>query len=196
MDCKIDEVAKLRPGQLLTRIREVTDLNANTYVVYSGKHFLMDSYELDSDDGKQDKIIRTEESVMLTEEGMLLISFTTNKAAMVSWAHVGYLLTSNYVVVECDGGKIDPDYFCFAFNESDEIKKQIAMNEQGASLVSRISLQQIRKFEFFCPTLEEQKRIGAIYRLQQKRELLQAKQIKLEKEAVHAILKKYIQGRK
>ncbi|CZQ85639.1 restriction endonuclease type i hsds [Trichococcus palustris] len=196
MRYQIDEIAKLQPGQLLTRITEVNDPNAIGYVVYSGKHFLTDSFQHESDDGKQDKIIRTDETVMLAEQGMLLISLTTNKAAIVSTEHEGHLLTSNYVRVAYDANKIDPNYFCYVYNESDEVKKQIAMNEQGASLVSRLSLQQLRKFELFCPPLEDQHRVGAIYRLQQKRELLKLEKSKLEKLAVHALLNKYLQGRK
>ena len=196
MKCRIDEIAKLHPGQLLTRIREVDDPNATGYVVYSGKHFLADSFQFESDDGKQDKVIRTEEELMLVEPGMLLISLTTNKAVIVSEAHAGHLLTSNYIRVDYDSSKIDPNYFCYVYNESDEVKKQIVMNEQGASLVSRLSLQQLRKFELLCPSLEEQHRVGAIYRLQQKRELLQLDKIRLEKLAVHALLNTYLQGRK
>ena len=196
MKCRIDEIAKLQPGQLLTRIREVDDPNVSGYVVYSGKHFLADSFQLGPDDGKQDKVIRTEEDVMLVEPEMLLISLTTNKAVIVSEAHEGHLLTSNYIRVDYDSSKIDPNYFCYVYNESDEVRKQIAMNEQGASLVSRLSLQQLRKFELFCPSLEEQRRVGAIYLLQQKRELLKSEKIKLEKLAVHALLNKYLQGRK
>ena len=196
MKCLIDEIAQLHPGQLLTRIREVDDPNATGYVVYSGKHFLADSFQFESDDGKQDKVIRTEEDVMLVEPGMLLISLTTNKAVIVSEAHEGHLLTSNYIRVAYDSRKIDPNYFCYIYNESDEIRKQIAMNEQGASLVSRLSLQQLRKFELVCPSLEEQHQVGSIYRLQQKRELLQLEKIRLEKLAVHVLLNKYLQGRK
>ena len=196
MEFQIEEVAKLQPGQLLTRIREVNEPNATGYVVYSGKHFLADSFQHNPDDGKQDKVIRTEETVVLVEQGMLLISLTTNKAAIVSKEHGGYLLTSNYVKVAYDVGKIDPNYFCYIYNESDEVKKQIAVNEQGSSLVSRLSLQQLRKFELFCPSLEEQQRVGAIYRLQQQRELLKLEKIRLEKLAVHGVLNKYLQGRK
>lgn len=196
MKCRIDEIAKLQPGQLLTRIREENNPNATGHVVYSGKHFLADSFQPDSYDAKQDKIIRTDESVMLVEPGMVLISLTTNKAVIVSQAHEGHLLTSNYIWVDYDNSKIDPNYFCYVYNESEEVRKQIAMNEQGASLVSRLSLQQLRKFELFCPSLEEQRRVGAIYLLQQKRELLQSEKIKLEKLAVHALLNKYLQGRK
>ena len=195
MKCRIDEIAKLQPGQLLTRIREVDDPDVSGYVVYSGKHFLADSFQLGPDDGKQDKVIRTEEDVMLVEPEMLLISLTTNKAVIVSEAHEGHLLTSNYIRVDYDSSKIDPNYFCYVFNESDAVRKQIAMNEQGASLVSRLSLQQLRKFELLCPALEEQQLVGAIYRLQQKRELLQLEKIRLEKLAVHALLNTYLQGR-
>lgn len=195
MKYRIDEIAKLQPGQLLTRIREVDDPDVSGYVVYSGKHFLADSFQLGPDDGKQDKVIRTEEDVMLVEPEMLLISLTTNKAVIVSEAHEGHLLTSNYIRVDYDSSKIDPNYFCYVYNESDEVKKQIVMNEQGASLVSRLSLQQLRKFELLCPSLEEQHRVGAIYRLQQKRELLQLEKIRLEKLAVHALLNTYLQGR-
>ena len=192
MKCRIDEIAKLHPGQLLTRIREVDDPNATGYVVYSGKHFFADSFQPESDDGKQDKVIRTDETVMLVKQGMLLISLTTNKAVIVRKEHEGHLLTSNYVLVDYDVDKIDPNYFCYIYNESDEVKKQIAMNEQGASLVSRLSLQQLRKFELFCPSLEDQHRVGAIYRLQQKRELLKLEKIRLEKLAVYALLNKYL----
>ena len=196
MKCRIDEIAKLQHGQLLTRIREVDDPDVSGYVVYSGKHFLADSFQLESDDGKQDKVIRTEEDVMLVEPEMLLISLTTNKAVIVSEAHEGHLLTSNYIRVDYDSSKIDPNYFCYVFNESDAVRKQIAMNEQGASLVSRLSLQQLRKFELVCPSLVEQHRVGSIYRLQQKRELLQLEKIRLEKSAVHALLNTYLKGRK
>ena len=195
MKCRIDEIAKLHPGQLLTRIREVDDPDVSGYVVYSGKHFLADSFQLGPDDGKQDKVIRTEEDVMLVEPEMLLISLTTNKAVIVSEAHEGHLLTSNYIRVDYDSSKIDPNYFCYVYNESDAVRKQIAMNEQGASLVSRLSLQQLRKFELVCPSLVEQHRVGSIYRLQQKRELLQLEKIRLEKLAVHALLNTYLQGR-
>ena len=193
---QIDKIAKLQAGQLLTRIREVNDPNARGYVVYSGKHFIADSFQYESDDGKQDKVIRTDEPVMLVEQGMLLISLTTNKAAIVRKENEGHLLTSNYVQVAYDVSKIDPNYFCYVYNESDEVKKQIAINEQGSSLVSRLSLQQLRRFELFCPSLEEQQRVGAIYRLQQQRELLKLEKIRLEKMAVHAVLNKYLQGRK
>ena len=196
MKCRIDEIAKLQPGQLLTRIREVDDPDVSGYVVYSGKHFLADSFQLGPDDGKQDKVIRTEEDVMLVEPEMLLISLTTNKAVIVSEAHEGHLLTSNYIRVDYDSSKIDPNYFCYVYNESDAVRKQIAMNEQGASLVSRLSLQQLRKFELLCPSLDEQHRVGSIYRLQQKRELLQLEKIRLEKSAVHALLNTYLKGRK
>lgn len=126
---------------------------------------------------------------------MVLISLTTNKAVIVSQAHEGHLLTSNYIWVDYDNSKIDPYYFCYVYNESEEVRKQIAMNEQGSSLVSRLSLQQLRKFELFCPSLEEQLPSERFTYFSKKENYYNQKKL-LEKLAVHALLNKYLQGRK
>lgn len=84
MKCRIDEIAKLQ--------RTIADAHQGSgwsrmqswlrSVLW--KAFLADSFQLGPDDGKQDKVIRTEEAWCLSNQSMLLISLTTNKAVIVS----------------------------------------------------------------------------------------------------------------
>lgn len=195
MEYSLDEIATLHMGQILTRVREETDRTVAAYPIYLGEHFLKDANEEIDTLPIEEKYIRTSQPVLTTNVGNLIISLITNRAAIVSERHSGYLLTSNYVIVDYDKSKVDPDYFCYQFNESDEIRKQIALSIQGATLVSRLSLQKMRKFKMYLPSIEEQRKIGKIYCLQKIKELLQHEKIRLEKLAIQERLKNYLQGR-
>lgn len=190
----MEDIATFQIGQVLTRTQEEKDSDLKAYHIYLGEHFLKDSNVLMVSEPIEEKFFRTRQTVLTANEGDLLISLTTNKAAIVNQKHDGYLLTSNYVIVDYDISKLDPDYFCYVYNESLEIKKQIASNIQGSTLVTRLSLIQMRKFTITCPLLDEQVMIGDIYRLRQQKELLQKEKIRLEKLAIYARLKNYLKG--
>lgn len=170
---------KAQPGQLLTRIRERNNPDATGHVVYSGKHFLADSFQLIRMMQSKIKLSRTDESVMLVEPGMVLISLTTNKAVIVSQAHEGHLLTSNYIWVDYDNSKIDPYYFCYVY----KIRGSPEANcDEWTGVEPCIPSKPNNCASSNCsvPLWRKRRRVGAIYLLQQKR-IITIRKIKLEK---------------
>jgi restriction endonuclease S subunit len=98
-------------------------------------------------------------NIPVTKEGDVIISNFKAKAAIVTKTNSNKILTSNFCKCAFDASLLDPWFFCYFINESDEFKRQLA--EEGLRAVSPLVLSQIN---ISLPPLTLQKKVGQVYK--------------------------------
>lgn len=148
---KLSEIMELVAGPNRTRL--------------SGTMNEDDLYSVSSidDDLNQLEIINSEKSYIdmnyHVKEGDLIISTFKKKAAVASSISSGKILTSNFCKCNYKKDLLDPWYFCYFVNETNEFKKQIDM--EGFRAFSSTLLCNL---EIALPELELQRKIGRAYK--------------------------------
>ncbi|MFE7064247.1 restriction endonuclease subunit S [Sutcliffiella sp. NPDC057660] len=184
---KFEDVVTVKIGRNLSRGNEKNDL---TLVAYSYEDLINDldglflaskntgisNYEVPSDG-------------YLSSAGDVVFSFVSSRAAIVSDQNQGKIINQNFakLIIEHDG--LDRNYLCYALNEANSMKKQMAISMQG-STVPKLTPAILKELEIKLPTLEKQKTIGKAYFLMRKRQALAKKQAKLEEQLYLEVLRK------
>ena len=97
------------------------------------------------------------------KEGDIVISNSLQRAAMVGKSNTGKVLSLNFTKVELDHDRLDSRYFLYLFNAFKGVKVQKERELQGNGSVRRIPINALERITIPIVSLEEQKRIGAIY---------------------------------
>ena len=175
---KLEDWVAFQSGSPQFRIVETEDPEAPAYIFYSQAHLERDLTGL-LFDGPEEKKIHTFDAVSLLEEGDVIFSLISGRAAMVQKAHTEYLLTQNYVRLKCKRG-IEPRFLIYLLNEDKSIKRQWRSNLQG-SIVIKYTLRDLQHILLPpLPVLSVQKKMGVIYHRQLKREALTIRAARLE----------------
>ncbi len=158
---KLDQLVDFEAGILQNRIKEVDSPTATEYLLYGQQEFQADMEGIE--EVPYDKrIIRTEEKVTTLQEGNIVFSFLSGKAAIVGAGHHGYFYAQSYAQIHCNDD-INSTYLIYLLNEDLRIRKQLAKGLQG-SMVLKYTLTQIKELEIeSLPNINEQKLIGSIY---------------------------------
>ena len=99
-----------------------------------------------------------------TKAGNLLISIIKEKACIVSEGNGGKLFTSAFIRCQYDEKILDPWFFCFFFNESEEVGKIIHVRSGMPGLgYYHLNTEIIGQIEIDLPPLEKQKTLGSLY---------------------------------
>jgi|GEM_PF-533637 Type I restriction modification DNA specificity domain. len=102
---------------------------------------------------------------VIVKPGDCIISMIKSKAGIVSGSSNGKYLSLNFVKCEIDEQLLYSWYFCYLFNEASSIKQQIYKNQQGTvKSVTRLNISTIGDIQFKLVDMEQQKRIGDMYR--------------------------------
>ena len=99
-----------------------------------------------------------------TKTGDLLISIIKEKACIVGKGNGGKLFTSAFIRCQYDEKILDPWFFCFFFNESEEVGKIIHVRSGMPGLgYYHLNTEIIGQIEIDLPPLEKQKTLGSLY---------------------------------
>jgi restriction endonuclease S subunit len=107
-----------------------------------------------------------------TRVGDLVVGMIKGRASIVSPKNAGCFLSSNFVRCDYDASVLDPWFFCFWLNESEEVRRQNHQNT-GRALYTPLALEML---SITLPSLPQQKQIGGIYKKMKHLEYLKDKQ--------------------
>jgi len=172
---KIKEVAIVKVGQNVSRI---SNDGSKEHTFYTFDDLNFDLTHIDDEDQTQN---RNSQSNHLTYTGDIIVSFVGTKATVATEANQGKLLNQNFAKVMIDESLIDPYYFCYIFNESNQIRKQKVVLMQGTNL-PKMTPAILKDLHVNLPTLQKQSFIGRAYFNLCKRQYLLEKQSDLEEQ--------------
>ncbi|TDM20533.1 hypothetical protein ETI05_04565 [Macrococcoides canis] len=160
---RIEEIANVSAGTLVSRLKE--DPQGKTYYLYDQYAHAKDQIKyLDNDHEYKPVSVSDTNNLVFVEQMDLIVNLSSCEVAYPDDEHVGFILPYNYCkIVINDSNKVAPNYIRSWFNESPEAKKQLHLITQGASLVKKLSIQQIKQLNITLPDIEKQRLIGKIY---------------------------------
>ena len=175
---RLDSLMQFITGSAQFRIKESIDRNDPLYLYYGQSELENDLMGLpgNSSDGKQ---IRTPDKVTTVEEGDVLFSLISGRAAPVRACHEGYVFTQNYVKIIPDG-HLDHQYLVYLLNEDLSMKEQLQRGLQG-SAVLKYTVKQLKELLIpKIPALKIQRLIGGLYLNQMHLQAIQERAARLE----------------
>lgn len=176
----LKDIIELESGSPQFRITELKTIDAPLYTYYSQVELEQDlaGFKAENTEKKQ---IRTKDDVRTLNNGDVVFSLISGKAAIVRKEHEGYLFTQNYIRLVLPK-EIDSKYLVFLLNEDNSIKKQFQMSLQGSAVLKH-TIKQIRDIYLpKMPELNKQKIIGNLYLKQLKLNKLKQRVSELETE--------------
>ncbi|MBO0439617.1 restriction endonuclease subunit S [Candidatus Enterococcus ikei] len=171
----LEEIMKFESGTLLTRIEN--EPQGNLYSIYENEQFYMDdSVTLDE---IKIKYIQTMKKIQQIETNDIIINLFKGDCTKVRDEFSGYVINANFVKVSPKNNEqLNPDFFLYWFNESEESKKQLLQSVQG-SVMKKISIAKLKKMDISLPSREKQEIIGQLYHSQKTASNLHKKKIRL-----------------
>lgn len=155
---KLEEILKMNVGPNSTRVRA----QFPRVPVYSVSDLENDLFQKPSD------VTVKEERPYLpvfTKHGDLLISIIKEKACIVSEASEFKLFTSAFIRCQYDENVLDSWFFCFFFNESEEVEEAIHVRSGMPGLkYYHLNTEIIGQMEIDLPPIEKQKILGMLYK--------------------------------
>ncbi|MEC5425290.1 restriction endonuclease subunit S [Virgibacillus sp. C22-A2] len=184
---KLEEFVSVRVGRNISRINEIHN---QTLEIYSYEDLTedIDGLYLDSNSSPSHKNAEKID-VHVSEVGNVVFSFVSSKAAIVSEKNAGKIINQNFAKLMIEDKKLDPSYLCYALNESQSMKKQMAISMQG-STIPKLTPAILKSLDMKLPSVEKQQVIGKAYLALRKRIALAKKQADLEELLFLEVLKK------
>jgi len=155
---KLNELMSFTAGQNTARIQK----SCKDDMLYTAE-------DLDSDlagSGGNSNIKSDVDKDYIVKSDDCIICTTRSQAGITTKATAGKYLNINYVKCRFDRDVLDPWYFCYIFNESPFIRRQIAMFQQGTSVsILKLTIKIIGDLSVKAlPDIKTQKTIGSLYR--------------------------------
>ena len=97
------------------------------------------------------------------KEGDLVLGLVNHRAAVVGHGNAGKILKNQFAKCEYDSSSLDPWYFCYYINESEEFRMMLATKLNG-SIVKQMTLSSLANLLIVVPQIETQQKIGRLYR--------------------------------
>lgn len=97
------------------------------------------------------------------KEGDLVLGLVNHRAAVVGHGNAGKILKNQFAKCEYDSSSLDPWYFCYYINESEEFRMLLATKLNG-SIVKQMTLSSLADLLIVVPQIETQQKIGRLYR--------------------------------
>lgn len=143
---------------MVKELSTIIDLTAGKNVSRLGERSEKDIYtqsDFDNDlQGVNDGEIRS-----------CIINLMRTKAAPLTEKSSNKCLTTNFVLCTFDNNELDPWYFCYLFNESRNVERQVNMFQQGSMLsVKKLTLKNIGDLTVEEIGIDKQRRIGNLYK--------------------------------
>ena len=158
---QMTKLVELISGTPQFRIKESLDVDAPSYFFFGQPEMEDDLTGVETHSGSR-RQIRTSDNVSTLENGDLVFSLISGKAAIVKSSHNGYLFTQNYVKLT-PAPSIDARYLVYILNENADIKRQLQSGQQG-SVTLKFTIRQLSDLLFpILPPIERQRVIGELY---------------------------------
>lgn len=155
------DTVTLVSGTAQFRIKEDFSDVAPTYFFYGQSEVEEDLVGANTQTRNQ-KQVRTFDSVCATTAGDVVFSLISGKATIVQAGHSGYLLTQNYCKL-VPSSAVDAKYLVYMLNENKEIRHQLQSGQQGSTTL-KYTIKQLSALVFpFLPSTDKQKNIGELY---------------------------------
>lgn len=180
---KINEIAIIKVGQNVSRI---SDDKLKEHIIYTFDDLNFDLTHIDDEYLIQN---RNSQSNHLTHTGDIVISFVGTKATVVTEDNQGKLLNQNFAKIIIDVSLIDPYYFCYVLNESNQIRKQKLVLMQGSNL-PKMTPSILKDLTVNLPNIQKQSFIGRAYFNLCKRQYLLKQQSELEEQFFLKLIQK------
>lgn len=184
---KLEDIVTAKVGRNLSRGNGKNDL---TLVAYSYEDLMndLDGAFLDSQASAHNESSNHNDS-HLSSVGDVVFSFVSSKAGIVSNLNKGKIINQNFAKLIIEHDYLDSRYLCYALNESNSMKKQMAISMQG-STVPKLTPSILKELEINLPPIEKQRMIGNAYFILRKRQALAKKQAELEEYLFLEVLKR------
>ncbi|MGG3480020.1 restriction endonuclease subunit S [Peribacillus frigoritolerans] len=183
---KLEDIVTVKIGRNLSRGNEKNDL---TLVAYSYEDLMND---LDGSIlGPQASSVSensNHKDGYLSSAGDVVFSFVSSKAGIVSDLNQGKIINQNFAKLIFESNQLDRHYLCYALNESNSMKRQMAISMQG-STVPKLTPAILKELEIKLPSIGKQRTIGKAYFFLRKRQALAKKQAELEEQLFLEVLK-------
>lgn len=184
---KFEKIANIKSGNLLNRLKESND--GNTYIIYDQLMFKEDSGEYINNDLKHKKItVDKNNTITEVRENDIILNLMSGDCVVSIRRKGKIVLPYNYAIID-PLNDIDKGYLAFWFQYSKECKKQMSKYFQGSTLVKKITLSKLKKFNITIPDIQDQKIISNIYHKKIRLNRLRSKKEILENEIMINILK-------
>lgn len=142
-----------------------------------------------------EELSNSHNSINLTlNEGDVVISNSLQKATIVSKDNIGKVLSLNFTKVEFEKRLMDKGYFLFLFNSFKDVKRQKEKELQGTGSILRIPVRLLSEITVPVVSIDEQKKIGAIYLERLKLQNNLNKYSKLIEQFTNSILEDTLRG--
>lgn len=155
------DIATFTAGSHISRIQQSD--HGRAYFFYATEHFLADDWLYSENISTKEQIVKTDQAVLLTKAGDVVISLIHGKAVLVSPIYAGRILGNNYVKVDVDVTQLNASWFVWHFNESCEGRRQRSQATQGSTVVQRIAVNELKNFVITLPSLAQQQAMGGLY---------------------------------
>ena len=189
----LSQVCTVKPGVSQARIHMTPGNKAPIYFIYSADDLQNDLTGITKDYWMPDERvnnIHTYDDLEVLESGDLVYSILSHTAALVSKAHAGFILTSNFVKLEpCL--ELDKRYLMFLLNCDPQVRTSL-LNGMDSSYFKRVTIKLLESLEIpDLPDINTQQMIGNTYVLQKhltgkRQESLELK----EKYVIESLLRK------
>lgn len=158
---RLKQLVDFEAGILQNRIKEVSSSDSKEYLLYGQQEFQADLEGIEEVPYEK-RIIRTEDRITTLQEGCVVFSLISGKAAIVGVAHNNYFYAQSYVQIYC-GEKLHPYYLVYLLNEDKDIRRQFFIGLQG-SAVLKYTIGQLRELLIVkLPTYKLQEQVGSLY---------------------------------
>ena len=189
---KLNEIAEIYQGSILTRIKPVNQLDeveADSISMQELSYYvgILDSF----DNYTKSKISASKlPSCIFTKQKDIVVGLSSRKAMVIEEERSNKLLLSNFALVRVDVNKLDPYYFCWLLNENLQFQKNLEQKVQGSAHVFILPINTLKESELDLPNINIQRKIGLLYDLYRKREHLDKQIMEKEKLVINYQLNK------
>lgn len=161
---KLEEIANISQGIPLNRIRIKKGMKTRKEHVYSFEKESEMLIPLDIDE--------TQQKIPLAKEDMIVLNLTSYNAKKIEKESIGKIIPSNYIIIEIKNKNIvDPDYLEWYIDKSQSFARELHKIKQG-SIVLSIPINELRSIRLKLPSIDFQRKLGKVSKLNKKREEL------------------------
>lgn len=160
---KLEEIADIKQGIPLSRIKLTDGMDTEDRIVYS--------FEEESTVKVPKNISEVDQNIPLVQKGMILFNLMSYNAKKASEEDIGKIIPSSYVKIVLKDKSIDVDYLAWYMDQSEQFKRELFKIIQGTTVLS-LPINEFRQMKIKIPDLAFQKKLGSISRLSKKRQKL------------------------
>lgn len=168
---KLGEVAEVRTGAVLTRIRTEDDAVKNSFKLINLK-CVTDQGNIVFSNIEEIELPTTLKEEVFAREGDIIVKLSSPySAAIIGQEEIGCLIPSHFAIIRAQRTKLYPPFLLWFIN-SDYVKKKILQNNSGSSAFGTISSGFFDSLEIKEISMEKQRLLGDYILLSLKEKML------------------------